>query len=133
MAADTANELQAALHFGQFWNPALPYPDGDTDDLDRVMLLGGYWPLELVLSEAIQEIVPYLIGDTEDAVRVRIEALYLVLQVNGTDGTVVSQFPPFLTLVDRGTTVIVTMGGPINSVSGRRRGGQQPYRAPDSF
>lgn len=133
MPADTPNELQAALHFGQFWNAALPYPDGDTDNLDLVMLLGGYWPLETVVVETVQEIVPYLIGDTEDAVRVRIEALYLVLQVTGTGGTVVSQFPPFLTLVDRGTTVQVTMGGPLNSARGSRRGGLQPYGVPDQI
>lgn len=78
---------------------------------------------------AIQEIVPYLIGDTQTAAEMRIASIYCVPSVVGTTGTVTAQDPAAFTYVDRGSTITITLGGAINSVSGRRRRGQVPYNS----
>ncbi len=71
--------------------------------------------------------VPYLIGFTQAPAEALISSMYCIPSVIGTGGTVVSQSPVAFSTVPRGTTITITMGGPVNSVSRRRRGGQVPY------
>lgn len=78
---------------------------------------------------AVQEIVPYLIGDTQEAAEMRIESICCVASVIGTTGTVTAQDPAAFTYVDRGTTITITLGGAVNSSRGRRRRGQVPYNS----
>ena len=78
---------------------------------------------------AIQEIVPWLIGDTQDAAEMRIASIHCVANVIGTTGTVTAQDPEAFTLIERGSTITITLGGPINSSRGRRRRGQVPYNS----
>ena len=81
---------------------------------------------------AIQEIVPYLIGQTEDSARVMISQIYCIADVTGTTGTVTAQSPDAFTLTDRASTISITLGGTVNS-SSRRKGrsrGQPPYGYP---
>lgn len=78
---------------------------------------------------AIQEIVPYLIGDTQVAALMRIASIYCVPSVIGSSGTVTAQDPAAFTYVDRGSTITVTLGGAVNNSRGRRRRGQVPYNS----
>lgn len=73
--------------------------------------------------------VPYLIGYTEAPARAVIEGIYCTPSVVGSGGTVAGQAPDAFTTVPRGTTVTVTMGGAINSVSSGRRNGLPPYHS----
>lgn len=78
-------------------------------------------------AEDLRVTIPYLIGSTADAAIATIQALHLVASVTGSTGTVTAQDPAHMTLVNRGTTVNITLGGEINSVSRHRTRGQQPY------
>lgn len=78
---------------------------------------------------AIQEIVPYLIGDTLVAAQMRIASIYCVISVTGSTGTVTIQDPAAFTLIDRGATISITLGGAINNARARRRRGQVPYNS----
>jgi hypothetical protein len=78
---------------------------------------------------ALQEIVPYLIGDTQAAAEMRIASIYCVPSVIGTTGTVTAQDPAAFTLIDRGSTITITLGGAVNNARGRRRRGQVPYNS----
>ncbi len=87
-------------------------------------------PLRLNLTTAavsLQEIVPYLIGDTLDAAQMRVASIYCVLDVTGSGGTVVSQSPAAFTLVSRGTTISITLGGTVYRPTHKRRRGLYPY------
>lgn len=74
-----------------------------------------------------QEIVPYLIGYTQEPAETAIEQIHCVASVVGSTGTVTAQDPVAFSLVDRGTTITITLGGAVNSVSKGKRRGQQPY------
>lgn len=75
----------------------------------------------------VQEIVPYLIGDSLYAAQMRIASIYGVPSVTGASGTVLSQSPAPFTLVNRGATISITLGGPVNAAKSRRRRGLPPY------
>lgn len=92
------------------------------------MLLSLHLNLEIAGPlAAIQELVPYLIGDTQAAAEMRIASIYCVASVIGTTGTVTAQDPVAFTYVDRGSTITITLGGAANNPRRRRRGGQVPY------
>lgn len=94
------------------------------------MLLALQLNLEIVgPPPAIQEWVPYLIGYTQTPAEAVIAAVHCVSSVIGTTGTVTAQDPAAFTYVDRGSTITITLGGAINSVSSRRRRGQIPYNS----
>jgi hypothetical protein len=79
----------------------------------------------VVSTQTGQEIVPYLIGDQESAARMRIASIYGVASVTGTTGTVTLQSPDAFTVVARGATISITLGGAINASRSRR--GLPPY------
>jgi beta-lactam-binding protein with PASTA domain len=84
--------------------------------------LSGY-EQQFVYTEVQHYVVPYLIGSMEAQARAQIASIYGTPIVIGSGGTVVSQAPDHMTVVLRGQTVTITMGGAINvSRSGRRRG-----------
>jgi hypothetical protein len=87
-------------------------------------LLGAYVP-----PPALQEIVPYLIGMTQAPAEWIIRSIYCVPSVAGSTGTVTAQDPAAFTFVDRGSTITVTLGGPVYNAPGRRRRGQVPYNS----
>ena len=70
----------------------------------------------------IQETVPYLIGMTQSHAEAVIAALHCLASVTGSTGTVTIQDPEAFTLIERGETISITLGGPINNGSSRRRG-----------
>lgn len=76
--------------------------------------------------------VPYLIGKTESTARARITSLMCVPDVVGSGGSVLAQSPAFMTQVDRGSTIQITMGGPLNQSKAIRYRGLPPYGTPDS-
>lgn len=71
--------------------------------------------------------VPYLIGSTEDAARVMIEAIHATVVVIGSGGTVVSQSPAFMQTILKGQTITITMGGVIEHTRRRHKHGLPPY------
>jgi hypothetical protein len=83
--------------------------------------------IDIRYTERVKETVPYLIGYTESAARAVIEALYCIPSVTNSGGTVIAQSPPLGTLVLRGATISITVGGAINSISSGRRKGLPPY------
>lgn len=91
--------------------------------------IDAYQQVSVSPPAALQEIVPYLIGQTEDSARFMLTQVYLVPAVVGSGGTVTAQDVVAFTLVDRGTTVTITMGGPIHSPRGGRGTGQVPYNS----
>jgi hypothetical protein len=95
----------------------------------------GYQPLnsDFIPDISTWVVVPYLIGYTQTPAEAVINAIYCVPSVIGTTGTVSAQSPDAFTLVPRGTTITITLGGDINSNSHRKhRGhGQPPYGSPD--
>lgn len=83
-----------------------------------------------VSADVIYETIPYLIGQFEDSARYMLGQIYMVVSVIGTGGTVQAQSVEAFTLAPRGTTVIITMGGPANNGRRTRRGrGQPPYNS----
>jgi hypothetical protein len=84
---------------------------------------------EIVPPPPLQELVPYLIGYTQAPAEAVIASIYCVSSVVGTTGTVTAQDPAAFTYMDRGSTITITLGGPINSVSKRQRRGQRPYNS----
>lgn len=79
-------------------------------------------------QQRIREIVPYLIGSTQDSAQRMIDAIYCTASFTGSGGTVVSQSPAFMTEVFRGTTISATLGGEIVKVRLKgRRNGLPPY------
>jgi hypothetical protein len=122
------------------------YPNADTPRITQVVCIApveeqmpsdiwGYQPLnsDFVPDISTWVIVPYLIGYTQTPAEAVINAIYCVPSVIGTTGTVSAQSPDAFTLVPRGTTITITLGGDINSNSHRKhRGhGQPPYGSPD--
>jgi hypothetical protein len=83
--------------------------------------------INIIYTERVKEIVPYLIGMLEQQARDVITALHCVANVSGSGGTVVSQSPPHMTQVLRGSTISVTMGGVVNYTKLNRRRGLPPY------
>lgn len=77
---------------------------------------------------AIFEMVPYLIGDMQTAAETRIASIHCVASVTGTSGTVSAQDPAAFTLVLRGATISITLGGDINNPP-RRKNGAVPYNS----
>lgn len=71
-------------------------------------------------------IVPYLIGDTQAAAQMRIASIFCVDSVTGTTGTVTAQSPQHMSIVSRGSTISVTLGGAMNNPS-RNPPGQSTY------
>lgn len=71
------------------------------------------------------ETIPYLIGAEEYSARIMLGSIYMVVVVIGTGGTVTAQSVAPFTQVVRGTTVTITMGGPVYTPS--RGGGNIPY------
>lgn len=141
MAAPESVDLQP---FAKLFKAAT-IPDADSPRIQPVFCMPpveeqmpsdiwGYQPLnsDFIPDVSTWVIVPYLIGYTQTPAEAVIEAIFCVPSVIGTEGTVTAQSPDPFTLVPRGTTVTITLGGSINSVSSRRhRGGQLPYEAPD--
>lgn len=85
---------------------------------------------EVAPPPVIQELVPYLIGYTQAPAEAVIRSIYCTPSVVGSTGTVTAQDPAAFTYVDRGSTITITLGGAINSVSSsRRRRGQVPYNS----
>jgi hypothetical protein len=78
-------------------------------------------PPRIEIIPTITETIPYVIGMTEGPATIALLSVHMVVVVVGTGGTVVSQSPDAFTTQDRGTTVTITMGGPIYSSSRRRR------------
>ena len=80
-------------------------------------------------SSTIYEVVPFLIGDTQDAAVARIESIYCSALVTGSTGTVTSQTPLAFTQILRGATIAISLGGPTNSPQSQRRYGLAPYNS----
>jgi len=81
-------------------------------------------------TERVKEYVPYLIGSLQPLAEAQIRAIYCIPNVTGSGGTVVSQSPPHMTQVLRGSTISITMGGAVNYTKLHRRGGLPPYGYP---
>lgn len=86
---------------------------------------------QLSIVGAIQEYVPYLIGDTLEAALMRIASIYCVPDVTGSTGTVTLQSPDHMTLVSRGSTISIILGGPLYTGSGGNSRARAPYGSPD--
>jgi hypothetical protein len=80
---------------------------------------------------ALTEITPYVIGKTLAAAVSRITSVYCTAVSIGTSGTVISQAPPAFTVIARGSSITITMGGAITYVRKERnkRRGLPPYSA----
>lgn len=87
---------------------------------------------ESVAPTGIQEVVPYLIGFTEAAALIPIAAIYCQVSIVGSGGTVVSQSPSAFTMISRGQTITITMGGAIHKARKRKRRGLYPYFGTES-
>jgi hypothetical protein len=87
----------------------------------------GLWDEDSAPDQYL-EIIPYLIGATEESARTMIGQIYMVASVTGSSGTVVSQNPAAFTTALRGATVSITLGGDINTPTEETSGGQTPYR-----
>jgi hypothetical protein len=79
-------------------------------------------------APAITEVIPYVIGATEGPATAALNSIHMSVTVIGSGGTVTAQSVEAFTLADRGTTVTITMGGPINTAPSRRRA---PYGNPE--
>ena len=90
-------------------------------------------PVSLVVSQRLSletdVTVPYLIGYTQAPAEIAIAAIYCTPDVTGTTGTVTAQDPDAFTVVPRGTTISITLGGAINSVPSNRRRALPPYNS----
>lgn len=76
----------------------------------------------------IYETVPYLIGATQDAAEVAIEAIHCTASVTGSSGTVTAQAPVAFSLVIRGSVIQITLGGDFNDGQGSGRQGLPSYQ-----
>lgn len=85
-----------------------------------------------ISASTIYEVVPYLIEDPLSAALMRIASIYCVANVIGTTGSVTAQDPAAFTLVARGSTITITLGGTPNNSGGRGRA-RAPYGAPDTI
>lgn len=79
-----------------------------------------------VVDPGLLEVVPYLIGDTQAAALARIAGIHCIASVTGSSGTVTAQDPAHMTIVTRGTTISITLGGTANNPP-RGKGGWPNY------
>jgi beta-lactam-binding protein with PASTA domain len=71
--------------------------------------------------------VPYLIGKTLSVALERIAGVFCEADATGTAGSVVSQDPAPFTVVARGTTISIVMGGAVNHARHPNAKGLPPY------
>lgn len=112
------------------------YPAGtiirQSPDVDAVVS-----PFDLVIltvSILIPDtIVPYVISKDAETATLRLTEAHLATIVDPSQptGTVTAQSVAPFSVVSRGTTVTITLGGAENSPSTRRRSGLPPYGSPD--
>jgi beta-lactam-binding protein with PASTA domain len=74
-----------------------------------------------VYSEDTRVTVPYLIGYTQEPAQAVIASIYCTAVLSGSGGTVTAQSEPAFSLVERGTSITITMGGTIHKVRTRTR------------
>ena len=95
--------------------------------------IGGYTTRGIPFTSDVDVTVPYLIGDTREAALMRIAGIYCVANVIGSTGTVTAQDPAHMTVVHRGTTITITLGGAPYVPSGGDGRARPPYNAPDQL
>lgn len=84
-------------------------------------------------TATVLEIVPYLIEDSLSAALMRIASIFGVASVTGTTGSVTLQSPAAFSLVPRGTTIFITLGGTVHTGGSGRSRAQSPYGSPDAI
>lgn len=107
-------------------------PDAGTlvDAGSSVTLVRSLGPVPDLVST-----VPWLLGHTQNVVSARLNAEHLLVHFNIEDfpleGSATAQDFPGGTVLPRGSTVTVVMGGALNTSRQQRNRGAVPYGAPD--